>query len=107
MRRGCQRAWCSKVAPLDDLEAMTDGVASPFWALFSAHVHREWGPAGLLYQQSVRAAAEKGGEAVVELQKVLFAQEAIVRLMRWPVERQAALTKLAHVEVSQGRRGGI
>ena len=93
--------------PLDDLEALTDGLASPFWTLFSAYVTQEWGPSGLRYQQAVREAAEQGEKAVVELQKVLFAQQAIYRLMTWPRERRGALQAKGMAEVSAHRRGGV
>jgi hypothetical protein len=67
-------------------EALDEGLQTEFWKLFSEHVVREWGPAGLRYQQAVKAAAENVN-AVVELQKILHTQEQIALLMRWPVER--------------------
>lgn len=91
---------------LDDLEALTDGLSSPFWAQFQTHVTREWGPAGLRYQQAVREAASKP-EAVVELQKILFAQEQILILMRWPSEKRNQLLAKGMQEMASHRRGGV
>lgn len=92
----------------NDLETLTDGLSSPFWAWFSAHVTKEWGPSGLRYQQAVRDAA-KSAEAVLELQKVLHTQEAILLLMQAPRERLAGLQNERKVALrlttSQSRRG--
>lgn len=95
----------SGVSEPNEIEHLTDGLNSEFWRHFSENVQREWGPAGLRYQQAVQKAAQSA-EAVVELQKVLSAQEAILNLMRWPAER---LERLKHQHVANGaglsRRG--
>lgn len=72
-----------------DLEALRDGLSSHFWKLVTAHGSREWGPAGLRYQQAVKDAAESPN-AVIELQKVLAAQSAVLNLLSWPVEQFTA-----------------
>lgn len=89
-----------------DLEALSDFVSSPAWAWFSEHVTREWGPSGLRYQQAVREAA-KDANAVVELQKVLAAQDAVLQIMRHPSEQLQAMRAKAHASVAVGmsRRG--
>ncbi len=68
-----------------EFEHLSDFVSSPGWEWFTAYVTREWGPSGLRYQQAVRDAA-KDANAVVELQKVLAAQDAVLALMRHPAE---------------------
>lgn len=73
-----------------DLETLTDFLSSPGWTWFSEHVTREWGPAGMRYQQAVQNAA-RSPEAVVELQKVLATQEAVLHLMKAPAERLTML----------------
>ena len=91
----------------NELEALDDGLTSEFWRLFGDHVTREWGPAGLRYQQAVRDAA-KSAEAVVELQKVLYAQEQLIALMQWPRDRQTALRQQRQQQlapVNMSRRG--
>lgn len=88
-------------------EELDAGIASGFWAIFSKHVTEEWGPSGLRYQQAVRNAAASH-EAVVELQKVIATQEAVLTLMRWPAERLAQLTRNApKPDGYQSRRGGL
>ena len=91
-----------------DLEALADGLASPFWTLFAEHVTREWGPAGLRYQQAVRNAA-KDPQAVIELQKVLHTQEQLLLLMQWPHDRLTTLRDKARASLSRpqnpSRRG--
>jgi hypothetical protein len=91
-----------------DLDALREGLTSPFWALFTAHASKEWGPSGLRFQQAVRDAA-KSQDAVFELQKVIAQQEAVLALLQWPHERvelakQQALSALA--AVSSGSRRG-
>ena len=90
------------------LETLSDGLSSPFWAWFSDYVTREWGPAGLRYQQAVREASQSP-QAVVELQKVLHAQEAIYALMRHPAEKLNSLRdqKRSEIRIQHGlsRRG--
>lgn len=87
-------------------EALEEGISTEFWKLFGEHVTYEWGPAGIRYQQAVRAAAESQ-TAVVELQKILYAQEQIRLLMLWAAERVSHLKQeMRHpAEVSMSRRG--
>lgn len=77
------------ITPTDaeNLESMLSGSG---WQWLSAHVLREWGPSGLRYQQAVREAATSVN-AVTELQKVLAAQDAVLSLMRAPVEALASM----------------
>jgi hypothetical protein len=88
-----------------DREALSDFVSSHAWAWFSAYVTREWGPSGLRYQQAVRDAAQNAN-AVVELQKVLAAQEAVLTIMKHPSESLAQM-KAKGIPALQGesRRG--
>lgn len=89
------------------LEQLSDGLSSPFWEWFGLHVTREWGPAGLRYQQAVRTAS-MDANAVVELQKVLHTQEAILALMRFPAEELNRLRQQKKQEVlgpTASRRG--
>lgn len=89
------------------LETLSDGLSSPFWAWFSDYVTREWGPAGLRYQQAVREAS-KDPNAVIELQKVLHTQEQIYMLMKHPAERLSAARQAHKTELrlhAPSRRG--
>lgn len=89
------------------LEHLSDGLSSPFWEWFSAYVTREWGPSGLRYQQAVREAAQSA-DAVVALQKVLAAQDAIHTLMSHPGEKLRQLREQKKVELrmtTASRRG--
>lgn len=89
------------------LETLADGLTSPFWEWFSAHVTREWGPSGLRYQQVVRDASQSPN-AVVELQKVLATQDAIYALMKHPSEVLSKLREQKRVDLRLGapsRRG--
>jgi len=93
------------VSTPNEYEHLSDGLNSEFWKLFVEHVQREWGPSGLRYQQAVRDASHSAN-AVVELQKVLFAQDQVHALMRWPVERIHALRHDSRAtETSASRRG--
>lgn len=88
-------------------EHLTDGLSSPFWEWFSEHVTREWGPSGLLYQRAVRDAAQSPN-AVIELQKVLYAQEAIHALMQHPaneLKRHKEQRRMEDQGFSVSRRG--
>lgn len=89
-----------------DLEALSDGIESPFWASFCEYVTKEWGPSGLRYQQAVQNASEKA-EAVVELQKVLAAQRAVLEIMRHPSEQLQTMRAKAKASLTVGmsRRG--
>lgn len=90
-----------------ELESLVDGLNSPFWQWFTSHVTKEWGPSGLRYQQAVRDAA-KDSNAVIELQKVLATQEAVLCLMKAPRERLDALQDKHKRDLagpSQSRRG--
>jgi hypothetical protein len=74
----------------DEQTAITDGLASPFWALFRTHAEAEWGQGGNRFALAVKQAAEKQGvDAVQYLRMVLFAQQEIQRLLQWPVEMAA------------------
>jgi hypothetical protein len=89
------------------LETLSDGLSSPFWSWFQAYVTREWGPSGLRYQQAVQNAA-KDPNAVIELQKVLAAQDAVYTLMKHPAERLSALRQAHKTELrlhAPSRRG--
>ena len=91
-----------------EFEALSDFVGSPGWEWFSAYVTREWGPSGLRYQQAVRDAA-KDQNAVVELQKVLAAQDAVLQIMRHPSEHLSTVKQkviAAAQEQNMSRRGG-
>lgn len=91
----------------NDLENLSDLLNSEGWRWFSEHVTKEWGPAGLRYQQAVRDAA-KDANAVVELQKVLHTQEQVIVLMKAPRERLEHLKngrELAMRGPSISRRG--
>lgn len=88
-------------------ETLDDGLRGEFWTLFCAHVTQEWGPAGLCYQQAVQNAA-KDANAVIELQKVLHTQNAILGLMNWPAHRLSQLKSSAQPGApSASRRGGL
>lgn len=91
--------------PTKDREALDEGIHTAFWALFGEHVTREWGPAGLKYQQAVRDAA-KDANAVVELQKILFAQEQILLLMKWPADTLKRLQEQARPQMATASRRG-
>lgn len=82
------------------LEHLADGLSSPFWEWFSAHVTREWGPSGLRYQQVVRAASENP-QAVIELQKVLATQDAIYALMKHPADLLARMREQKKAELGR------
>ena len=89
------------------LETLNDGLSSPFWTWFQEYVTREWGPSGLRYQQAVREAS-KDPNAVVELQKVLHAQEAVYALMKHPSEKLQMLRNKHRAELhlhTPSRRG--
>ena len=89
----------------NEREALEEGLSSAFWTLFATHVTREWGPAGILYQQAVRDAAQSQ-HAVIDLQKVLYAQEQVHALMQWPIDRLKQLKAQAQpVEPTMSRRG--
>jgi hypothetical protein len=88
-----------------DLDVVMDGLTGQFWTWFSTHVTNEWGPAGLRYQQAVRAAATDAN-AVVELQKVLYAQEQILLLMRHPQEKLNVLKQKA-IQAAEKERGVV
>ena len=91
--------------PSTEREALEDGLSSEFWKLLSDYVTKEWGPSGLRYQSAV-IEASKQPDAVVELRKVLAAQEAILQVMRWPAERVNQLkTKPLTYTDQQSRRG--
>lgn len=88
------------------LEILSDGLTSTFWEWFGQHVTREWGPSGMRYQQAVRDAS-KDPNAVIELQKVLHTQEAILSLMRHPSEvvQKMRAQKRAELLPTASRRG--
>jgi hypothetical protein len=88
-----------------DREALSDFVSSPAWTWFSEYVTREWGPSGLRYQQAVRDAAQNQN-AVIELQKVLAAQEAILTIMKHPAEQLAAMKAKGIPALQGGSRRG-
>jgi hypothetical protein len=71
----------------DELETLADLVNSEGWRLFTERQSREWGPAGLRFQQSVRDAAAKKEGAAEELQMILRLQSELIGLMAWPNER--------------------
>ncbi len=90
-----------------ELETLNDGLVSPFWAWFTERATKEWGPSGLRYQQAVRDASQSPN-AVIELQKVLHTQEAILSLVSAPAERLNALRQQRKVSLSMvapSRRG--
>lgn len=94
------------MSALNELEAISDLLTSPGWQWFCRYVHGEWGPSGLAYQQSVKAAA-KDQNAVVELQKVLHTSEAMIALLLAPKSRLDALKQAALNELKEQRsRGG-
>jgi len=86
-----------------DLEHLADFVSSPGWAWFAEYATREWGPSGLRYQQAVQQAAEKQ-DAVVELQKVLAAQRAVLEMMRHPAEKLSEMRGKAKAELMNKSR---
>lgn len=88
------------------LESLADWVSSPTTEWFFTLAQREWGPSGMKYQQAVRDAS-KDANAVVELQKVLHAQEAILSLLLRPKEILEAMKaqKRAALMPSTSRRG--
>lgn len=90
----------------NELEHLQDGVGSEFWRLFSQHVTREWGPAGLTFQQAVKMAAT-APDGMVALQKVIATQENMLAVMRWPSERIEFLKRQARGEAftAPSRRG--
>lgn len=89
-------------------EQLSDWITSPTTEWFFDYVQKEWGPAGLRYQQAVREASQSVN-AVVDLQKVLYAQESLLALIRHPanvlnVKRQKA-EAAARLEFASSRRG--
>lgn len=89
------------------LEQLSDWLSSPTTEWFFTYAQREWGPSGLRYQQAVRNAAESAS-AVVELQKVLYAQENILALVTYPSEQLKHQREYAKRQVmgpSASRRG--
>jgi hypothetical protein len=86
-------------------ELLDEALAGEFWTLFSAHVTREWGPAGLRYQQAVQEAAN-APEAVAKLRMVLHTQQELLALMRWPADRLAQLTAQAKTPLDPPSRRG-
>lgn len=94
------------MSALNELEAISDGLTSPFWQWFCRYVQGEWGPSGLAYQQAVKKAASDAN-AVVELQKVLHTSEAMLALLQAPKNRLDALKMAALNELKETRaRGG-
>lgn len=92
-----------------DAENIESMLAGGGWQWLSAHITREWGPSGLRYQKAVQDAAASQ-EAVIELQKVLAAQAAVLGIMQAPVSALAsAKGKMSaddqRREVSMSRRG--
>lgn len=95
------------MADNNELETLTDLLHGAGWEWFGSHVAKEWGPSGLRYQQAVRDAAQSK-EAVVELQKVLYAQEQILALLTAPRARVESLKDARKRELvgpSLSRRG--
>jgi hypothetical protein len=89
------------------LEQLSDWLSSPTTEWFFTYAQREWGPSGLRYQQAVRAAAESAN-AVIELQKVLYAQESVLALVKYPAEelrKKRDHIKRELLAPSPGRRG--
>ena len=90
-----------------NLEQLADWLHSPTTEWFFRYAEREWGPSGLKYQQAVRDASQNAN-AVLELQKVLYTQEQLLLLMRYPVEELKRLRDGARRELigpSASRRG--
>lgn len=95
------------MSALNELEAIQDGLTSPFWQWLSTYIRYEWGPSGVTYQMAVKKAASDAN-AVVELQKVLHTSEAMLALLDAPLSRVNALKGLALKELQETRsRGGV
>ena len=76
------------------IEDLKDGLASPFWAWFKAHMEAEWGRGGVRFHEAVRKAAAKDEvNGHQYLQMVIFAQAEIEALFIAPV---AHLNHLRH-----------
>lgn len=97
------------MADSSELDALQDGLASPFWQWFTSHMQKEWGAAGDRYQQAVmNAAAMKDENAVHTLRMVIFARQEIERLFQAPQERLRQLRgerAAALVPSTPSRRG--
>lgn len=93
--------------PQIDPQTLTEGLSSPFWQWFAAHVEQEWGAAGQRYQQAVQHAAEKADndQAVHMLRMVIFAQKEIRTLLMAPQERLRAAREAIPKPPSASRRG--
>lgn len=83
-----------------DRENLDALVNSAGWMWLSAYVTREWGPAGLRFQQAVREAAQSS-DAVVGLQKVIAQQDAVHDVMQAPL---AALSRLQAQQALEATR---
>ena len=71
-----------------DREELEAGLAGPFWQIYQAHVLDEWGDSGQRFILATKkAASQQDHEALEQLRQVWFAQEQILRLLRWPAER--------------------
>ena len=97
-----------------ELEELENGITSGFWERFQKHIESEWGVAGETYQSALRGAVSgtvgTEAEAVHRLKNIMFAQNAIQKLIRWPQERVNALrrardTRGAIGEQHPSRRG--
>ena len=104
----------------DSREPLQDLVDHPGWALFVAHVEREWGAGGRRFEHTIDQIADGRGEDALQLrqmQQIAVARREILRLLAWPVEEVARLRTPAGDHairralppelVGQGRRGSL
>lgn len=95
----------------EDLDAL---LQSAGWQWFLRYVAREWGAddgGGAMYHGAVTAAAKEDDDprALAKLRQIVVAQREIQKLIRWPSQRLAEVTKIAAdpVGAGQSRRGGL
>ena len=94
------------MSALNDIEAITDGLGSPFWTLYHAHVTQEWGPSGIAFQQMYQQGIqEKNWEKVVAASEI---QKAMRAALDWPAQRLSGLKAQGLKELVEIRsRGGV
>ena len=76
----------------------------PGWALFCAHVEREWGVSGLRFQQELdRALNLTDNDACAsQSRQIRSGQKIIMSLLRWPAEEMQRLKRVERAETQAG-----
>ena len=97
----------------DDAQALESLPTHPGWRLFIAHVQREWGPNGALYNAELDKALDltDANAAASQARQVRAGRKVIEALMAWPAEEAARLTRqpgaIDHEVESFSRRGRL